>query len=124
LVIGLSIALGASIAAANPNAAAGPDAAATGPIPSNAWCVTQRDGSRTCYESLFTCIIAGIAREGSCTQQPALDAQGANEVRQRPPPTPHRTPVSAHNHSLSAAQQEQLFRDFVKWTGRSTGNSH
>jgi len=124
LVIGLSIALGASIAAANPNAAPGADAAATGPIPSTSWCITQRDGNRSCYESLFTCIIAGIAHEGSCTQQPDLDAPDANEVRQRPPPAPRRTPVPTHNHSLSAAQQEQLFRDFVKWTGRSTGNSH
>ena len=83
-LIGLSIALGACIAAANADAAAGPDAAATGPVSSTAWCITQRDGSRTCYESLFTCIIAGIAH----------------------------------------AQQEKLFRDFVKWTDRSTGNSH
>ena len=118
------MALGVFIAAANANAAAGPDAAAAGPIPSTSWCVTQRDGSRACYDSLLACIMAGIAHAGSCAQQPGLDAPSANEVRQRAPTTPHRTPVPTHNHSLSAAQQEQLFRDFLKWTDRSTSNSH
>jgi hypothetical protein len=79
-LIGLSIALGACIAAANADAAAGPDAAATGPVSSTAWCITQRDGSRTCYESLFTCIIAGIAHAGEtvprfCKMDGPIDGQ-------------------------------------------------
>lgn len=123
-LIGLSLALGASIAGANANAAAAPDAAATAPAPSASWCIAQQDGSSTCYENLFTCIIAGIAHAGSCTQRPGVDTPSANEVPQRPTAMPRRARVPMHNHSLNAAQREKLFRDFVKWTDQSTGNSH
>jgi hypothetical protein len=122
-LIALSMALGAAIAGANANAAAGPDAAATGPVSSAPWCITQPDGSSTCYETLLMCIIAGIAHAGSCTQRPGLDAPSANEAQQRPPATPRRARVPMHNHSLTAAQREKLFSDFVKWSDRSTGNS-
>jgi len=120
----MSIALGAYFAAANANAAAGPGAAATAPTTPAPWCVTLRDGSRACYASLFSCILAGIANAGPCAQQPVVEAPAANEVRQHSPAPPHRAPAPTRKHSLTAAQQEQLFRDFVKWTDRSSGNPH
>jgi hypothetical protein len=117
LLIGLSIALGSSLAAANA------DPAATVPASTTAWCVTRLDGSRACFHSLLTCILAGIANVGPCTRTD-LEPPAATDVRQRPPAPPRRAPAPAHNHSLTAAQQEKLFRDFVKWSDRSEGNSH
>lgn len=123
-LIGLSIALGAAIAGVDANAAAGLDAAAAAPPSSTPWCIIQRDGSSTCYENLLMCIIAGITQAGSCTQQPDLDASSANAAQQRPPATPRRALVPKGNHSLTAAQRERLFRDFVKWEDRSTDNAN
>jgi hypothetical protein len=122
-VIGLSIALGAAIAV-NANAAAGLDAAAAAPPSSTPWCIIQSDGSSRCYENLLTCIIAGIGHAGSCTQRQGPDAPSANAAQQRPPATPHRARVPKRNHSLTAAERETLFRDFVKWEDRSTGNAN
>lgn len=123
-LIGLSIALGLAIAGVNANAAAGLDATAAAPASSTPWCIIQRDGSSKCYENLFTCIIAGIAQAGSCTQQQALDAPSANAAQQRPPATPRRARVPKPSHSLTAAERENLFRDFVKWEDRSTSNAN
>jgi hypothetical protein len=120
-LIGLSIALGAAIAGVNANAAAGPDAAAAAPPSSTPWCIIQSDGSSKCYENLLTCIIAGIAQAGSCTQRQGLDAPSANAAQQRPPAAPHHARVPKRNRSLTAAERETLFRDFVKWEDRSTG---
>jgi hypothetical protein len=120
----LSIALGAAIAGVNANAAAGPDTAAAAPASSTPWCIIQSDGSGKCYENLLTCIIAGITQAGSCAQRQALNAPSANAAQQHPPATPHRARVPKHNQPLTAAERETLFRDFVKWEDRPTGNTN
>jgi hypothetical protein len=123
-LIGLSIAFGAAIAGVNANAAPGLDAATAAPPSSTSWCIIQPDGSSRCYENLLTCIMAGIAQAGSCTQQSNVNAPGANTAQQRPPATPRRVHVPKRNHSLTAAQREKLFRDFVRWEDRSTGDAN
>jgi hypothetical protein len=123
-LIGLFIALGAAIAGANANAAAGLNASAAAPPSPTPWCIIQ-NGSSKCYENLFTCIIAGIAQAGSCTQRQALNAPSANAAaQQHPPPAPRRARVPKHNQSLTAAERETLFRDFVKWEDRPPGNAN
>jgi hypothetical protein len=114
----LFLALGAAAAGMNADAVRALDAGVH-------WCVVQRDGSSdqpACYENLITCVMAAFANASTCTQRSAAPSEDA--VNRRAPaivPLPRsRAHASSRHHKLTAAERDELFREFQQWKERST----
>jgi hypothetical protein len=114
-MMNLSLALGLAVAGTYNDASAldvGPVAQAP------QWCLFQRGSNQpTCYENLITCIMAALAHTGSCSQRPSVPPSKAATTQRAPaiaPVSRHRTHASSP-HKFSAAERDELFREFQKW---------
>jgi hypothetical protein len=124
-MMGLSLALGLAAACTHSDAARALDPRAVAPAPATQWCLGQRDGNSdrpACYEHLITCVMAALTHAGWCTQRPqtpaSLDAM--NRRAAVVPVSRHRTHASVGQHKFSAAERDELYREFQKWRGGST----
>jgi L-lactate utilization protein LutB len=119
-------ALGATVIVSGANAATAGDG---GTAPANAaqWCVIKHDGGSNqlkCYDNPITCVMAAIADASSCTQQsPTEMAVGSGASSAIPLPLP-RPRVLSRDRTLTAAQRDQLFRDFVRWKDGSASKTN
>ena len=127
VVMGLSLALGAAAAGMGSDAARALDARAVAPAPSAHWCVFRRDGSSdqpACYENLMTCVMAALAHASWCTQLSSPVTPSENAVNRRAPAVAplsrRRAHASSRHHKLTAAERDELFREFQQWKERST----
>jgi hypothetical protein len=122
----LSLALGATVIVTGPNAAMAGDGVTT---PANAaqWCIIKHDSSSNqpkCYDNPIACVMAAIADASSCTQQsPTEMAVGSGASSAVPLPLP-RPRVLSRDRTLTAAQRDQLFRDFVRWKDGSVSKTN
>jgi hypothetical protein len=114
-MMNLSLALGLAVAGTYNDASAldvGPVAQAP------QWYLFQRGSNQpTCYENLITCIMAALAHTGSCSQRPSVPPSKAATTQRAPaiaPVSRHRTHASSP-HKFSAAERDELFREFQKW---------
>lgn len=83
----------------------------------NEWCVARGGGGDppSClYENLVTCAVAAIKIGGSCVAKSSL-AVVVPEEKPVARAVSHPAPARARKDTMSAAQREKLFREFIEW---------
>jgi hypothetical protein len=94
------------------------------------WCVDEggNGGSISCaYDNFLSCVVAALRAGGSCVERSKLTTAGTDGGPPARPsragPAPRRnaqTPAAHHTAAprkttLSAADREKLFREFIRW---------
>ena len=120
-MMGFYLALGLA-AVGTHNDASALDAGAVAPAPSTQWCLVQRNGASdqpACYENLISCVMTALAHAGSCTQRTPVPPSEAATTRRVPTVAPRRRTHASSDHKFTAAQRDELFRQFQNWQARS-----
>ncbi len=123
-MMGLYLALGLA-GVGTQNDASALDASAVAQAPATQWCLVQRDGKSdqpACYENLITCVMAALAHADSCSQRPGPISPSQDATTRRAPAVaagPRRRAHASSHHKFSAAERDELFREFQKWQARS-----
>ena len=93
--------------------------------PSRQWCIARGDLPPDCaHADLFSCSIAALLSGGSCVKVepslvPATTATTEPAPEPKKPKVARRKPATAHDKS-SAAQHDELFREFERWKRTNT----
>jgi hypothetical protein len=93
--------------------------------PTSQWCLSQRDRGpdhSACYENMLACLLAAFAHGSSCTRR-ENQARSTDETLTRQASAARhrrRTHSSPQQHQFTAAERNELYRQFKEWRGRST----
>ena len=85
-------------------------------------CLGRRDGNNdqpVCYENLITCVMAALTHASWCTWRPQLTASvdAMNRRAAVAPVSRRRTHAALGQHKFSAAERDELYREFQKLAG-------
>jgi hypothetical protein len=90
------------------------------------WCLSQRDGCPdhpACYQNMFACLLAAIAHTDSCAHRQNQTPPSDKTLKRVSASMGHhrrRARSSPQQHQFSAAERNELYRQFQDWRGRST----
>jgi len=92
----------------------------------SAWCVETADSGvppNCTYRDFLACAVAAIRAGGSCKAGSSIAADTIDGSRRPAPASSRRSTQSTINHrmhesSLSIAEREKLFHEFVEWNRR------
>jgi hypothetical protein len=92
----------------------------------SAWCVEAADSGvppNCAYHDFLTCAVAAIRAGGSCKAGSSIPADAIDASGRRASASSRRSTQSTithrmHDSSLSIAEREKLFHEFVEWNRR------
>ena len=96
------------------------------PAAPSQWCLSQRDGGpdhSACYQNMFACLLAAIAHADSCAHRQNQTPPTDKTLKRVSASMGHhrrRARSSPQQHQFSAAERNELYRQFQDWQGRST----